>query len=250
MEYEDLLTIETPEGVPIDLHLAGYGSRFISALVDGILKLLVIGAAALVLGQTAGFGGVATAVFLVLVLLVTVGYDIAFEVLANGRTPGKRGSGLRVTRDDGRPVTFIPSAVRNLIRLIDGPGTGYAVGTIAILVTKRNQRLGDLAAGTIVVRERSESGQPTDTRFRRMRRAGGDDLPDPAGRWDLGDVGAEELGAVRSFLERRGDLDPQARNALALQLADGLRPRVPGAESELSPESFLEQLAEAKARRG
>lgn len=247
MEYEDLLTIETPEGVPIALHLAGYGSRFVSGLVDGVLKLLVIGAVALLLGQTAGFGGVATAVFLVVVLLVTVGYDIAFEVLGGGRTPGKRGSGLRVTRDDGRPVTFLPSAVRNLLRLVDGPGTGYAAGTISILVTKRNQRLGDLAAGTIVVRERTEAGQGSSAGFRRPRAR---EDAEPGAGWDLGDISAEELGAVRSFLERRGDLEPQARNALALQLADGLRPRVPGAPGDLIPERFLEQLAEAKARRG
>jgi hypothetical protein len=178
------------------------------------------------------------------VLLVTVGYNIAFEVLANGRTPGKRGSGLRVVLDDGRPETFAPSAVRNLIWLIDGPGTAYAVGTISILATKRNQRLGDLAAGTLVVRERIEAGRSGAG----ARRPAG--ATAPPGAWDVGAIGPEEHAAVRSFLERRGELDPQARNALAQQLADGLRPRVPGADESLSPEAFLEQLAAVRARRG
>ena len=239
MEYEDLLTIDTPEGVALDLTLAGYGSRFIASMVDGVLKLVVIGAAALVLAVAGG--GVGAAVFLVLLFVVTVVYDIAFETLANGRTPGKRWSGLRVVKDDGAPVSFTVSAVRNLLRIIDGPGTAYAAGTIAILATKRNQRLGDLAAGTLVVRERVGAAAAPN-----LAQA----APGDAEAWDVTGIDADELAMVRHFLGRRYEIDESARNALARQLADGLRPRVPGAPEGISPERFLEQLAAAKARRG
>jgi uncharacterized RDD family membrane protein YckC len=239
VEYEDLLTIATPEGVSIDLTLAGYGSRFIASMVDGVLKFVVVGAAALVLAVVGG--GVGAAVFLVLLFVVTVVYDVAFETLANGRTPGKRWSGLRVVKDDGRPVTFTISAVRNVLRIIDGPGTAYAAGTIAILATKHNQRLGDLAAGTLVVRERGAAA-PSASRPRTE--------PGEADQWDVTGIGADELAMVRQFLGRRHEIDGSARNALARRLADGLRPRVPGAPERMSPERFLEQLAAAKSRRG
>ena len=80
-------------------------------------------------------------------------YPLAFELAAGGRTPGKRWSSLRVVCDNGSPVTFRASALRNLLRLVDMLPGLYLVGAIAIFATRSNQRLGDLAAGTIVVRE-------------------------------------------------------------------------------------------------
>src|SRR4051812_3341363 len=150
MEYEDRVTIETPEGVPLDLLLAGYGSRFRAQLLDGVIKVTVIVALWIALALAGDFGA---ALATVAVFLVYVGYDIAFETLGGGRTPGKRWSGMRVVREGGEPVIFTTSAIRNILRLVDGIGTGYAAGTIAILVSKRNQRLGDMAAATLVVRE-------------------------------------------------------------------------------------------------
>jgi uncharacterized RDD family membrane protein YckC len=244
MEYEDLLTIDTPEGVPIDLTLAGYGSRFIASAVDGALKLLIIVAVAVALGVSGGLdgGGLAVAVFLLVAFLVTVGYDVLFEVLAGGRTPGKRWGGLRVVQADGRPVTFTVSAVRNVLRLLDGPGTAYLVGTIAILATRRNQRVGDLVAGTVVVRERPATPPARPTAARLATGA------DAAARWDVTGVSPEELAAVRRFLLRRDQIDDAARALLARRIADGLRPKVGGPGAELPAERFLEQLATERAR--
>ena len=154
----DRLTIATPEGVDLELTLAGVGSRFTSVLVDYVIQLVILVALGFVLGLGAGVtpdsGGFLTATWLLLAFVIFIGYDIAFEVLASGRTPGKRMNGLRVVRENGGPVTFPASAVRNILRLIDLlPGT-YLVGITAILVSARNQRLGDIAAGTLVVRER------------------------------------------------------------------------------------------------
>ena len=262
LSYEDHITISTPEGVALEVPLAGLGSRFVAALVDGVIKGAVILAAlagVAALGATSDQGPVpdptgdlaliGLALFFVFAFLVNFGYDVLFETLASGRTPGKRWTGLRVVRLDGGPVTFTTSAVRNLVRLVDGL-FGYAVGVVVILVSARNQRLGDLAAGTVVVRER-RAPEP-----RRDRRTSG--APVPTGSpessadlltWDISSVTADDLVTVRRFLERRTELTAEARARLAHDFALRLRPKVAGAPEDLHPEAFLEQLAAAKAAR-
>jgi uncharacterized RDD family membrane protein YckC len=239
MEYEDRLTIATPEGVDLELTLAGVGSRFASALIDYLIQLAIIVALALVLGLGVGLSpdasGFAAAVWTVLAFLLFVGYDITFEVLASGRTPGKRMNGLRVVREDGGPVTFPISAVRNVLRIVDIlPGT-YLVGIASILIAKRNQRLGDLAAGTLVVRERKVTPPPLWLPSR------------PAPALDTSGIDQLELAAVRSFLARRYELTADARVQLAHELAAKLRPKVGGAVSDAPDEVFLERVAVSKA---
>jgi uncharacterized RDD family membrane protein YckC len=253
VEYADRVEIATPEGVNLEVELGGLGSRFIAEAIDYVLKGIVIGALAILLYAIGS--GVAAAIFLVLVFAIWFGYDVLFEVLAGGRTPGKRACGLRVVRTGGQPVGFRTSAIRNLFRVVDGPATSYVVGIVAILASKRNQRLGDMAAGTLVVRE---PAQP-----RRSRRARGRaeavpaappapwTRPDPgaAVQWDVSAISQEEFATVRQFLERRWSLESDARQRLAWQLAEGLRPKVAGAPADLSGERLLERLAEAKAAR-
>jgi uncharacterized RDD family membrane protein YckC len=245
MEFEDRLTIATPEGVDLELTLAGLGSRFASALIDYLIQTLIIVALALVLGLGVGVspgdGGYAAALWIVLAFLLFVGYDISFEVLASGRTPGKRLNGLRVVRESGAPVNFASSAVRNVLRIVDIIPGAYLVGIVSILVSSRNQRLGDHAGGTLVVRERT--ALPPEPVLRTYRR------PDDAPAWDTSGIGAEELHAVRSFLARRAELTTDARTQLAAELAARLRPKVGGAIANESPELFLERLAAAKADR-
>jgi uncharacterized RDD family membrane protein YckC len=242
VEFEDRLTIATPEGVDLELTLAGVGSRFASALVDYAIQGLLLVALTLLYAYGFGGGGFALAAYSLLAFVLVIGYDVAFEVLASGRTPGKRLNGLRVVRESGAPVTFATSAVRNVLRLVDWlPGT-YLVGMIAILVSSRNQRLGDLAAGTLVVRERKPL--PKEPRLPLYQRAL--DLP----AWDTSAIGPEELAAVRSFLARRDSLTRDARNQVALELASRLRPKVGGAVGDSPAELFLERLVAAKAGRG
>ncbi len=161
----------TPEGVTLEVTLAGLGSRFTASVLDGLLRaalLLALGLALFLVGATGGLptdgagavrAGALIAVVLVALFFVAFGYDVAFETLASGRTPGKRWTGLRVVRTSGAPVGFLTSVVRNLMRLVDMLSTFYVVGIVAVLVSKNNQRLGDMAAGTVVVRERAV--QPT-----------------------------------------------------------------------------------------
>jgi uncharacterized RDD family membrane protein YckC len=242
VEIDDRITIATPEGVDLELTLAGVGSRFVSALVDLLLQIVLLvgvtgtGAAVGAFGN--GFG---SAVVLIASFLVFAAYDVLFEVFAGGRTPGKRLNGLRVVRADGSPVTFFTSAIRNVLRLVDILPGLYLVGIVTILATRRNQRLGDVAAGTLVVRERTE--QPS---LRELH------APQPApstSAWDATGVTADELAAVRSFLARRYELTYQARYRLAADLAGALRPKVVGAPENLGSEAFLEKLVVAKLPR-
>jgi uncharacterized RDD family membrane protein YckC len=247
MEYEDRLTIATPEGVEMSLLLAGAASRFVSAIVDILIQSGILLAIAIILGFTGsaglGGGGLAVLLWAIISFLVVSTYDIFFEVLNSGRTPGKRLNGLRVVRVEGHPVGFLTSAARNILRVIDFLPSAYLLGAVVILATPKNQRIGDVVAGTIVVRERSG-----DVR----------DLPrlpppqpdyQPYASWDTSQITAEELATVRQFLERRDSIDSAARSELAHTLAERLRPKVTGAPANLSREGFLEALVVAKRTR-
>jgi uncharacterized RDD family membrane protein YckC len=246
--YEDRISIPTPEGVELELVLAGVGSRLVAALVDFVAKAGLLLALWIIAGAVGDEGGGGFLVGIVAVgsFLVWFGYDVAFETMASGRTPGKRAAGLRVVRLGGEPVGFLTAAVRNLLRLVDmQPGILYAVGATTILFSRRNQRLGDLAAGTLVVRERRAAPLAAP-------RSPGTDfaVADRYAAWDVSAVTSFELVTVRRFLERRWQLDPSARARIGWELAERLRPKVAGAPPGLHPEQFLEALAEAKAARG
>jgi uncharacterized RDD family membrane protein YckC len=208
-------------------------------LLDSLLQTILVIAlyviALVVAGSVSGFIVVSIAS-----LFAVVGYDVLFEVFGGGRTLGKRAASLRVVMDGGAPIGLRASLIRNVLRLIEGTATAYIPAMISILVTKHNQRLGDLAAGTLVIRDSSRAPPVPQVR-----------AVDPAvyASWDVAGIGDAELSAVRSFIARRDQLAPYARRALASQLAERLRPTVAGVRDGLSDEAFLEQLAAAKASR-
>jgi uncharacterized RDD family membrane protein YckC len=218
-------------------------------MVDGAIEAVVLAALALLVFLSDGFGAganAAAAIYAVVAFLFFWGYDVAFEVLASGRTPGKRWNGLRVVRSGGQPIGFLASATRNLLRLIDWLPSFYLVGIISVFATAKNQRLGDIVAGTVVLRERrADVASPRGVAPVYAASAG---ASSPA--WDVSAITAEELAAVRSFLERRGDIEWNARNELAATIAGRLRPKVAGAPEQVRNEEFLEQLVVAKGRRG
>jgi uncharacterized RDD family membrane protein YckC len=237
VEYEDRRTISTPEGVDLDIPLAGLATRFIGLLIDTVVQVTVIIVAILAMvtiGSTT-----AAVVISASAVLLTIGYDVIFEVAGGGRTPGKRVAGVRVVMDGGRPIGLRASLIRNIIRLLEGFATSYIPAMISILVTRNNQRLGDLAAGTLVIRDRRAAPPPAY-------------VPPPlaaANALDATAISGEELAIVRSFLARRESLLPDARRALAADLAARLRPRVAGVRQGLADEPFLEQVAAAKSAR-
>jgi uncharacterized RDD family membrane protein YckC len=129
------------------------------AIIDHTLQLVLVAAAVAVsLDIGSGAAGITAAALVSFAL--TFGYDVLFETLAAGRTSGKRLAGLRVVTALGGPVTFHVSAIRNLLRAIDFLPGAYVVGAAVILIGRRNQRLGDVAAGTLVIRVPRGAGIP------------------------------------------------------------------------------------------
>jgi len=157
----DLQTaIETPENAVLTFRLAGPGSRMAAYLVDLALRIGIVYAASVALsylGPVIGFGGgLPMGGMLLLLFFVEWGYGCVLEGLWNGRTPGKAALGIRVVRTGGFPIGFYDAMVRNLLRAADALPLFYGVGLLAMFFNARMQRLGDLVAGTMVVRERRE----------------------------------------------------------------------------------------------
>ena len=238
MQFEDTTRIDTPEGISLELTLAGIGSRAVAQAVDSTLKLVVsfltVWISTTVVDSMIGVSAVVA-------LLVFVGlfvYDIAMETAWGGRTVGKAVAGLRVARTDGSPVTFFASVTRNLLRIIDILPGPYGVGVISILVTKSNQRLGDLAAGTIVVRDKIQAATVPEAVLSR-------ELP-PG--FDATGVTSDQVALARHYLGRRADLDAVTRYTLAIEVADALRPSLGPVAADISPDALIEMVVVAKSR--
>jgi uncharacterized RDD family membrane protein YckC len=165
---DEQLTISTPEQVAFHYEMAGIGSRFVASLLDhlilGVALLLVYCAASslfgagVVLSGPSGENGTAglyaiLAVIIIVEFLIFWGYFVLFELVWHGQTPGKRAGKLRVIRRDGQPVHAGEVLVRNLLRIVDFLPGFYGIGLVTMFIDKDARRLGDLAAGTIVVRE-------------------------------------------------------------------------------------------------
>jgi uncharacterized RDD family membrane protein YckC len=219
--------VVTGEAVALDLRLAQLPSRLTAAVLDLIvmiaaygLILTIILRAGLSGADDALVGGIAVTL-LVLVFLV---YPVAMETLTRGRTLGKMALGLRVVRDDGGPITFRQALVRGLFGLaLERPGLflgtiGPAVGMVVAMFSARGKRIGDMAAGTVVLQERLPSG-PLWTPV----------MPPPLAAWaprlDLAGFDDALALSVRQFLDRAGELVPVAREALAGELVDEVRSR-------------------------
>jgi uncharacterized RDD family membrane protein YckC len=240
---EEQVTIATPEGVELDLVLAGLGSRFIARIVDSLVQAGIVLAFFVVLALI--HSGWVLAVVFIVIFLTMFAYDIPFEVYASGRTPGKRAAGLRVVRGGGQPVGFVASLVRNVLRLVDYLPAGYLVGAITIVFSEKNQRVGDLAAGTIVVRERAAVPQAVGwTAWSRPTVP----LAAVAG-WDVSAVTPAEVAATRAFLDRRINLPDEVRYRLAWDLAVRLGGKVSGIPQGAHPEYVLEGILVAKEHR-
>lgn len=233
----------TPEAVELRFETAGLGSRLLATGIDVAVQVGILFLGILALGgiSAAGGGGTTFATVAVLLLItgVLLGYPIAFETLWRGRTPGKAALGLRVVTRDGAPVRFRHAAVRGFLALVDLWATTGAAAVVSVLLTRDDQRLGDLAAGTLVLRERSAAGRPTSFRF---------SVPygweSYAATLDVRGVTEADYGAVRSFLLRAASLPPAVRGTLAASVATPIAARLRTTPPpEVHPEVFLACVA-------
>jgi uncharacterized RDD family membrane protein YckC len=147
---DTVVAAETPEGILLELRPAGVCARFCAFFIDGIIRLSVMYAAAIALSF---FGGIGIAVWVILLFCLEWFYPVVFELLPGGATPGKRVFSLRVVMDNGLPVTAAASMTRNLLRAADFLPFGYGFAAVCMLLRRDCKRLGDLAAGTMVVHQ-------------------------------------------------------------------------------------------------
>jgi uncharacterized RDD family membrane protein YckC len=207
-------SVPTPEGIELTLRLAGPVPRAVAWLTDFLLRLGVLLAAGWVLGMLGAFGW---GTMLIIAFLLEWLAMAAFEVWADGATPGKRALGLMVLHDDGTPVGWPAALVRNLLRAVDFLPAAYGLGLAAMLINRDFKRLGDIAAGTVVVyREPGECAGsiPPAT-------------PVPAAR----PLSLDEQRAVLDFAERSPLLTPERAQEIAA-LTTALTGDAPGRERE------------------
>ena len=240
------IDVRTPESIAFSYELAGLGSRFLALAVDQAIQLATLLAifAGIILAGTRVTGrqtqavmsekaaeSVAIAIIVVIVFAVLFGYFIVFEAVWNGQTPGKKLLGIRVVRDGGYPIDFGASLIRNLIRVGEQLIGYYILAAISAVISPENKRLGDLAAGTIVVRDARLTAPRSVIQH--------EDEPNYAPTTYLT---GDERTLIKRFMERREALSLDRRKELAAQLAARVRDRVPADLARLDDEPLLERL--------
>jgi uncharacterized RDD family membrane protein YckC len=266
IETEETLIIETPERVPLAFALASIGNRFLAVAIDHFIQYLSIFIVAWAFVNLSGvdiYGAESKAselfqempkwtlaILIIIVFLIFAGYFIVFEWLWNGQTPGKRILKLRVIREDGRPITFWEALARNLLRIFDAvPGfviPVYSIGLITIFMSRRDQRIGDVFAGTVVVRERLDeaptfaetfSNPINDAAFRRVQKQ--TDF-----QANLSSITESEIEVAESFLRRRWELTDRQRLWMAWRVALPIMYKIKPSYDlqDFTYEGFLEEL--------
>jgi uncharacterized RDD family membrane protein YckC len=247
MSDVDRYTLETPENIQVDFELAGLGTRFCAMLIDTLLLgavtvVLLICLAIMEISVWSAFdakrGGdwIGAVIAAVLIALLSEGYFIFFEWLMRGQTPGKKAVKIRVIRDDGTPATIHEVLVRNILRLVDFLPFAYGLGAVVMFPSRLSKRLGDIAAGTIVIKEgQLDYRANADKKYALQPVA-------------IGEINAELTAAERrlitGFLQRRSELLPKARGELAQRLARPLYEKYGGGYSDA--ESYLVRLVKGR----
>lgn len=210
------LELETPEHIAFRYQLAGPARRAAAYAVDLAVRGAILFLMALVILSTQSvasedFAGFETGALLLVFFALEWGYFVAFDVLADGASPGKRAFELRVVHQDGRPITLADSILRNLLRAADLLPMFYGVGVLSMMLDKKFRRLGDFVAQTVVVYEpASKLGSREEVKARA-------DIPGLPARPELS---LEERSALALFYRRL----PYISEARALELADLLAP--------------------------
>ncbi|MEO7041091.1 MAG: stage II sporulation protein M [Gemmatimonadaceae bacterium] len=230
--------VETPEQIALAYSVAGIGSRGAAAAIDSIISLLALIVLGVVAGVAASYSGITLgnvspsaawvmAAYVIAQFVVTWGYYVVFEGIWDGQTPGKRFMHLRVVRDGGFSVTFAASAVRNLLRVIDALGV-YLVGIIVAMLNGSRKRLGDIVAGTFVIKEERLKPHSAERESHRSQ--------NPSVFAQLSD---EEYAVLDRYMERRTTLEPARRDAIVAQFGKRFEKYLPSASESTLRASLL-----------
>jgi uncharacterized RDD family membrane protein YckC len=234
----------SPEKVYLKLNLAGIGSRFAACFIDGIFSGLIVAFIAIVFTF---FGTVMAkhfvtqwlvAILIVVAFIVGNAYFIVFETIWNGQTPGKRFIKLRVVQVNGASVTFMMVLIRNLLRVIDGLPISYGIGILSVCFSGKNQRIGDLAAGTVVIRECTEEA-PLPLNYEMVATS-----KVVVNSINVRRIEEADFAVLKKYLMRRENLKPEERINMELKLVEFFCRKldINPAEIEDVPE-FLKQIA-------
>jgi uncharacterized RDD family membrane protein YckC len=251
MKEEHQLTIETPEQVALDFHIAGIGSRFMAFTIDSLYQALAFALVMLGLSFISPsierfFGRIgenwAIAIVIIFFFLLYWGYFAFFEAILKGQTPGKRSVGIRVVKDSGRAINTFEAISRNLMRAIDQLPGMYVFGLISMAISKENRRIGDYVAGTLVVHEKAAI--EIDADLQDLSHTGAITVATDG-------LTAADLELIETFLHRRLSLDAGVRTQMATRIVGHVRSRV-GVQTEIgeSEEQYLELVAKAIRDRG
>jgi uncharacterized RDD family membrane protein YckC len=250
---DDELVVATPELVTFGYQLAGPGSRFLAQIIDFPIQVAILLLALLAgtsLGALAGNNAsIAFVAIVILAFLVIWGYYPVSEAVWSGKTIGKYAFGLRVVGDQGEPIRVSQAVIRNLVRIVDFLPFFYGIGIIALFWNGRGKRLGDLAAGTVVVRERAP------VRLSQLRAGTGPELnatgaarPVPSEAALLRQLDPELKRFVLGYAARRQHLDPWRRQVLAARAEPSLRRALPDLVAAQGPTAALDHLADVASR--
>jgi uncharacterized RDD family membrane protein YckC len=260
-DASDDLIISTPERVAFQYEIAGIGSRFLAQILDSLVITVILIAITILaasLGGVFGSGELALLVEVILGFILLAGYFLVSEAAWNGQTLGKRAARLRVVGDHGEPLTLGQAAIRNLVRIVDFLPVFYGIGMLTLFINGRGKRLGDFAAGTLVVRDRERvslydlSSAPSGTEALPQSAASSiwatsastttpATATAPTGAPVL-DPGLRKL--VVAYAARREALPVERRKALAQSAEPALRIALPEVVATAGPLAALDQLAE------
>jgi uncharacterized RDD family membrane protein YckC len=247
----ETLRIDTPENVSFAYPVAGLGSRFMAAIVDTLLIVLLQFLVDLllrltVLQDTEGvLSSWLVAIYSLIGFVFLWGYYIFFELLWNGQSPGKRWVGLRVIRTDGMPISVAESLIRNLVRTVDFLPVAYGVGVVTMFINGQSRRLGDLAAGTLVVYDRHNDLMPVLPEAPGlMLRARGDESA-PALDLPVERLSNQDILLIQQFFGRR--IDIVQSDALAAQILSAAYKRMGISDRPIEPRSAGSILAQILA---
>jgi uncharacterized RDD family membrane protein YckC len=261
--------IETPEQVELAYNVAGIGSRFVAVLLDSlilfafffaeIMALILVRAALSTPWSLSAAAQIWLGAIVVFIdFVVGWGYFALFEAYWHGQTPGKRVMKIRVIKDSGRQITLFEALARNLLRVVDYLPGFYLVGLITMLCNKRSQRVGDLAAGTMVVHERlDEASVLYQTSTTLVAPVGFSETPmgqETALPWGqpvramfpadaVAKLSAQDLMVIETFFSRMLDLPMQTRATIAYQMVTQMTAKMGVGVPEGNPERALESMA-------
>lgn len=237
MDIFNRIKFTTPESVEIEFTLGGIGSRALALIIDYLVLWFNLLLIVILSVPLANYGLWLIGIFLLIIFGVYTGYFVFFETFWQGQTPGKRATKIRVVKDDGTPIGLQQAALRALLRPFD---EFLYIGALLIMFSKREKRLGDLVAGTIVIQ--TETGVKSNTL--NISQAGKTYHQTLVEKTDLSQLLPDDFAIIREYLLRRNSMSIKAKTILSLQLAQQVQSiiNLPNLPVNISADVFLEAV--------